>query len=177
MYIYLYIYRYGRATTYVAVLQISDVLPVERLDLYSETPSIHTGIRFQGNCFFLLTRVAAPSPRASLGRRTVCGRTEQRRPPVLKRYETKVRMVWGSFLIAAAALKASARNGWPTALFMSLCCNQISEVLQLERLELYSETPSFAVRLATRDGKRHQYEFAGGLQRGAFLSGVERLKG
>ena len=24
-----------------------------------------------------LTRVAAPSPRASLGRRTVCGRTEQ----------------------------------------------------------------------------------------------------
>jgi len=35
-----------------------------------------------------LTRVAAPSPRASLGRRTVCGRTEQRRPPVTKRYET-----------------------------------------------------------------------------------------
>jgi len=26
---------------------------------------------------FDLTRVAAPSPRASLGRRTVCGRTEQ----------------------------------------------------------------------------------------------------
>ena len=25
----------------------------------------------------------------------VCGRTEQRRPPVSKRYETKVRMVWG----------------------------------------------------------------------------------
>ena len=34
------------------------------------------------------TRVAAPSPRASLGRRTVCGHTEQRRPPVSKRYET-----------------------------------------------------------------------------------------
>jgi len=56
------------------------------------------------------TRVAAPSPRASLGRRTVCGRTEQRRPPVSKRYETKVRMVWGSFLIAAAALKTPTRN-------------------------------------------------------------------
>ena len=40
------------------------------------------------------TRVAAPSPRASLGRRTVCGRTEHRRPPVLKRYETKVIMVY-----------------------------------------------------------------------------------
>ena len=58
------------------------------------------------------TRVAAPSPRASLGRRTVCGRTEQRRPPVLKRYEAKVRMVWGSFLIAAAALKTPTRNGY-----------------------------------------------------------------
>jgi len=57
------------------------------------------------------TRVAAPSPRASLGRRTVCGRTEQCRPPVSKRYDTKVRMVWGSFLIAAAALKTPTRNG------------------------------------------------------------------
>jgi len=54
---------------------------------------------------FQMTRVAALSPRASLGRRTVCGRTEQRRPPVSKRYETKVRMVWESFLIAAAAFK------------------------------------------------------------------------
>ena len=35
-----------------------------------------------------LTRVAAPSPRASLGRRTVCGRTEQLLAPVSKRYET-----------------------------------------------------------------------------------------
>ena len=61
-----------------------------------------------------LTRVAAPSPRASLGRRTVCGRTEQRRPSVSKRYETKVRMVWGSCLIAiaAAALKTPTRNGY-----------------------------------------------------------------
>jgi len=58
------------------------------------------------------TRVVALSPRASLGRRTVCGRTEQRRPPVLKRYETKVRMVWGSVLIAAAALKTSTRKGY-----------------------------------------------------------------
>jgi len=58
------------------------------------------------------TRVAAPSPRASLGRRTVCGRTEQRRLPVSKRYETKVRMVWGSFLIAAAALNTPTRNGY-----------------------------------------------------------------
>ena len=57
-----------------------------------------------------LTRVAAPSPRASLGRRTVCGRTELCRPPVSKRYETKVRMVWGSFIIAAAALKTPTRN-------------------------------------------------------------------
>ena len=58
------------------------------------------------------TRVAAPSPRASLGRRMVCGRTEQRRPQVSKRYETKVRMwVWGSFLIAAAALKTPTKNG------------------------------------------------------------------
>ena len=57
------------------------------------------------------TRVAAPSPRASLRRRTVCGRTEQRRPPGSKHYETKVRMVWGSFLIAAAALKTPTRNG------------------------------------------------------------------
>ena len=29
-----------------------------------------------------------------------------------KRYETKVRMVWGSFLIAAAALKTPTRNGY-----------------------------------------------------------------
>jgi len=58
------------------------------------------------------TRVAAPSPRASLGRRTVCGRTEQRRPPVSKRYESKARMVWRSFYIAAAALKTPTRNGY-----------------------------------------------------------------
>jgi len=58
------------------------------------------------------TRVAAPSPRASLGRRTVCGRTEQRRPQGSKGCETKVRMVWGSFLIAAAALKTPTRNGY-----------------------------------------------------------------
>jgi len=63
---------------------------------------------------FFSSRVAAPSPRASLGRRTVCGRTEQRRPPVSKRYETKVRMVWESFLIAiaAAALNTPTRNGY-----------------------------------------------------------------
>jgi len=46
------------------------------------------------------TRVAAPSLRASLRRRTICGRTEQRRPPVSKRYEAKIRMVWGSLPIA-----------------------------------------------------------------------------
>jgi len=54
------------------------------------------------------TRVAAPSPRASLGRRTVCGRTEQRRtvcgrteqrrPRGAERYDTKVRPVWASFV-------------------------------------------------------------------------------
>jgi len=61
-----------------------------------------------------LTGVAAPSPKASVGRRAVCGRTEQRRPPVSQRYETKVRMVWGSFLIAiaAAALKTPTRIGY-----------------------------------------------------------------
>jgi len=58
------------------------------------------------------TRVAALSPRASLGRRTVCGRMEQRRPPVSKRYETKVRMEWGSFLLAIAALETPTRNGY-----------------------------------------------------------------
>ena len=58
------------------------------------------------------TRVAASSPRASLGRRTVCGSTEQGRPPVWKRYETKVRMVWGSFIFAAAALITPTRNGY-----------------------------------------------------------------
>ena len=57
------------------------------------------------------TRVAAPSPRAGLGRRTVCGRTEQRRPQGWKRCETNVSMVRGNFLIAAAALKKTARNG------------------------------------------------------------------
>ena len=43
------------------------------------------------------TRVAAPSPRASFGRRTVCGRREQHRPQGSKRCETKVSMEWGSF--------------------------------------------------------------------------------
>jgi len=57
-------------------------------------------------------RVAAPSPRASLGLRAVCGRTEQRRPPVSKRYETKIRMVWGGGCNAAAALKTPTRNGY-----------------------------------------------------------------
>jgi len=37
---------------------------------------------------------------------------EQRRPPVSKRYETKVRIVWGSFLIAAAALETPRRNAY-----------------------------------------------------------------
>jgi len=54
------------------------------------------------------TRVAAPSPRVSLGRRTVCGRMEQHQPLVSKRYETKVRMVWGSFLIAVAVTETPA---------------------------------------------------------------------
>jgi len=71
------------------------------------------------------TRVAAPSPRASLGRRTVCGRTEQRRPPVSKPYKTKVRMgVWGSFLIAAVALKTPTRNGYTPKVSTSLFASQ-----------------------------------------------------
>jgi len=61
-----------------------------------------------GNRLTWLHRRRGPS----LGRRTVCGRTEQRRPPVSKRYETKVRMAWGSFLIAAATLKTPTRNGY-----------------------------------------------------------------
>jgi len=58
------------------------------------------------------TLVAAPSPRASPGRRTVCGRTEQRRAQGSKRCKTKVRMLWGSFLIVAAAFKPPTRNGY-----------------------------------------------------------------
>jgi len=68
--------------------------------------------------------VAAPSTRASLGRRTVCGRTEQRMPPVSKRRETKVRMVWGSFLIAAAALKTPTKNGYNSqGVNLTFCLN------------------------------------------------------
>jgi len=54
----------------------------------------------------------AASPRASLGRRTVYGRTDQHRPQGSKRCETKVRMVWGSFLFAPAALNTPARSGY-----------------------------------------------------------------
>ena len=43
------------------------------------------------------TRVAVPSLRVSLGRRTVCGRTEQRRPPGSKRYKTKGIHCMGDF--------------------------------------------------------------------------------
>ena len=78
------------------------------------------------------TQVAAPSPRASLRWRTVCGRTEQRRSPVSKRYETKVRMVWGSFRIAAAALKTPTRNCYnaqgPNLTFRG-CCARINMIL------------------------------------------------
>jgi len=35
---------------------------------------------------------------------------EQRWPPGSKRYKNKVRMVWGSFLIAAAALETPTRK-------------------------------------------------------------------
>jgi len=49
---------------------------------------------------------------ASDGVRYAGGRTEQRRPPVSKRYETKVGMVWGSSLIALAALKTPTSNGY-----------------------------------------------------------------
>ena len=45
------------------------------------------------------SRVATPSLRASLGRRAVCGRTEQRRPSVSKRYKTNVRMYGGVCLL------------------------------------------------------------------------------
>jgi len=58
------------------------------------------------------THVAAPSSWASIGRRTVRGRTEQRRSRGLKRYENNVRPVWGSFLIAAGVLRTPARKGY-----------------------------------------------------------------
>jgi len=40
---------------------------------------------------------------------------------VSKRYETKIRMVWGSFILAAAALKTLTRNGY-NALGINLTC-------------------------------------------------------
>jgi len=40
--------------------------------------------------------------------------------PGSKRYELKVRMVWGSFLIAAAALKTLTRNGYSAKASTSL---------------------------------------------------------
>jgi len=51
-----------------------------------------------------LTRVAAPSPRASLGRRTVCGRTEQLSAAgfeALRNYKVRIGRgyLWGSFLM------------------------------------------------------------------------------
>jgi hypothetical protein len=48
--------------------------------------------------------------------------------------------------------------------------------MQLERLDLYSDRPSFGVRLGTRDGKRRLYEFDGGVEREAFLAGVEGMR-
>jgi len=79
-----------------------------------------------------LHRLAWPHRRrASLGRRTVCGRTEQRRPPVLERYETKVRMVWGSFLIAAAAFKTPMRNGYNAqGVNLTFSRNQVSLIIR-----------------------------------------------
>jgi len=55
--------------------------------------------------------VAASSPRANLGRRTVCGRPEQRRPRDSKRCKPKVRPVGASFFFYAGALKTPARTG------------------------------------------------------------------
>ena len=49
------------------------------------------------------TRVAAPSLRASLGRRTACGRTAQRRSQGSKRCETNVSLVWGCFLFCCSS--------------------------------------------------------------------------
>jgi len=70
--------------------------------------------------------VAAPSPKASLGRRTVCGRTEQRRLPVSKL--TKLSLEWygGVFLlrIAAATLKTPTRNGY-NAQGVNLTSNEV----------------------------------------------------
>jgi len=95
--------------TYIYVYKHTCVIAISRRFPYVRFVSSSSGI---SNSFLNKpTRVAAPSPRASLGRRTVCGRTEQRRPPISKRYGNKVRMVWGSFIIAAAALKTPTRNG------------------------------------------------------------------
>jgi len=59
-------------------------------------------------------RLAWPHRRRRLASDGVglCGRTEQRRRQGSKRCTTKVRMVWGRFLIAAAALKTPTRHGY-----------------------------------------------------------------
>jgi len=54
-------------------------------------------------------RVDPLAPRLGL---TLNPKPEQRRPPGSKRCETKVRMVWGSFLISIAALQPPTRNGY-----------------------------------------------------------------
>jgi len=65
--------------------------PVARPLNLSPVSTLSSSIYFY--CLLKSTRVAAPSPRAGLGRRTVCKRMEQPRPPVSKRCETKVSML------------------------------------------------------------------------------------
>ena len=84
---------------------------------YEKAASIHLGAQdtfspYGDAATCVESCVTAPSPRASLGWRTVCGRTKQRRPPVSKRYGTTVRIVWGRILITAAALKTPTIDGY-----------------------------------------------------------------
>jgi len=104
-YIYVYIYTYIYTHIYIYIynrLNSPTWLCIgrnERSDAFIHSHSF--GVR---------NRLAWPHRRRGLA--SDGGRTEQRRPPVSKRYETKVKMVWGSFLTAAAALKTPTRNGY-----------------------------------------------------------------
>jgi len=52
------------------------------------------------------------------------------------KYETKARMVWGSFLIAPAALKTPTRNGCNAqGVHLAICCEQVSDLTAGEGAE------------------------------------------
>ena len=106
MYIYvLYIYIYIHIYIYIYIYTYKHI--------YSSRCKALLSVRLFRLVFAYCkkpTRVAAPPPRASLGRCMVCGRMEQRRPPVSKRYGTKSRIVWGSFRVKDALQLLSKRH-------------------------------------------------------------------